>query len=247
MKNVTYIRAPQDLSPQLRGLYARVASLLGVDSVYVREVARGESQSTLVEEGIRNELTKILQQGNKIPSRHEAQFYSNERGLFDRLVPFVAAALKRGDVAVIIATSNHHKRLVRRLKGIGLDADAAMKEGAYIPVDALGTLSMFMVNGMPEPLRFSRIVGSLIEETAKAAKATNPRVAVFGEWTSVLCKKGQVDAAIRLEQLWNQLAITCEADLLCGCDISGMRGKEHDRNFKSICVEHSVAYTQGES
>jgi hypothetical protein len=88
-------------------------------------------------------------------------------------------------------------------------------------------------------------VGGLIEETAKAGKTAYPRVALFGEWTSVLCKKRQVDAAIRLEQLWNQLAINCEVDLLCGCEITRMCGKEHDRNFKSICAEHSVVYTQG--
>jgi hypothetical protein len=227
-------------------LYERVASQLGVDSAYVREVARGESQSTLVEEGIRSELTEILQQGAKSPSRHEAQFYSDEKFLFDRVVPFVAAALKRGDAAVIVATSDHQKRLLRGLKAIGLDADAAIKEGAYVPVDAAGTLSIFMVNGMPEPLRFFKIIGSLIEETAKAGKATNPRVAVFGEWTSVLCETGQVEAAIRLEQLWNQLTINCEADLLCGCEIGGVRVKLHDRNFKSICAEHSAVYTQRE-
>jgi hypothetical protein len=245
VKEVTYIRAPQDLSTQLRGLYERVASQLGVDSAYVREVARGESQSALVEEGLRYELTKILQQGVKTPSRHEAQFYSDGRELFDRLVPFVAAALKRGDAAVIVATSTHREGLLKRLKSNGLDTDVATKEGKYVAVDAVGALSIFMVNGMPEPARFFRFVGGLIEETAKTGKTTYPRVAVFGEWTSVLCKKGQVDAAIRLEQLWNQLAINCEVDLLCGCEISSLCGEERDRGFKTICSEHSVVYTQG--
>jgi hypothetical protein len=245
VKEVTYIRAPEELSSRLRGFYERVASQIGVGSDYVREVALGESQSALVEEGIRNELTKILKQGTKTPSRHEALFYSDERGLFDRLVPFVISALNRGDAAVVVATSEHQERLLKRLKGIGLDADAAVKEGAYVTVDAVGTLSIFMVNGVPEPARFFRFVGGLIEESAKAVKTAYPRVAVFGEWTSVLCKKGQVDAAIRLEQLWNQLAINCEADLLCSCEIRSLYGEERNQNFKSICAEHSVVYTQG--
>jgi hypothetical protein len=222
-----------------------VASQVGVDSAYVREVARGESQSALVEEGLRNELTKILQQGFKTPSRHEAQFYSDGRELFDRLVPFIAAALKRGDAAVIVATSAHRKSLLKRLKSNGLDVDAAIKEGKYVAVDAVGTLSIFMVNGRPEPARFFRFVGGLIEETAKTGKTTYPRAAVFGEWTSVLCKKRQVDAAIRLEQLWNQLAVNCEVDLLCGCEMSSLCGEERDRDFKRICAKHSVVITRG--
>ena len=245
VREVTYIRAPHDMSPQLRGLYERVASQLGVDSAYVREVARGESQSALVEEGLRNELNKILQQGIKTPSRHEAQFYSDGRELLDRLVPFVAAAMKRGDAAVIVATSSHQESVLKRLKSNGLDADAAIKEGKYVAVDAVGALSIFMVNGMPEPARFFRFVGGLIEESANAVKTAYPRVAVFGEWTSILCKKGQVDAAIRLEQLWNQLAINCEVDLLCGYEISSLCGEERDRDFKTICAEHSVVYVQG--
>jgi hypothetical protein len=247
VKKVTYIRAPHDLSPQLRGLYERVASQLGVDSAFVQEVARGERQSALVEEGLKNELTRILQQGIKTPSRHQAQFYSDGRELFDRVVPFVAAALKRGDAAVIVATSVHREGLLKRLKSNGLDADAAIKEGKYVAVDADGALSIFMVNGMPEPARFFRFVGGLIEETAKTGKTTYPRAAVFGEWTSILCKKRQGDAAIRLEQLWNRLAINCEVDLLCGCEISSLCGEERGRDFKRICAEHSVVYTQGKS
>jgi MEDS: MEthanogen/methylotroph, DcmR Sensory domain len=246
VKEVTYIRAPKDLSSRLRGFYERVASQLGVDSAYVREVALGESQSALVEEGLRNELTKILQQGIKTPTRHEAQFYFDKRVLLDRLVPFVAAALKRGDAAVIVATSAHQESLLQRLKSDGLDTNAAIKEGLYMAVDAVGALSIFMVNGMPEPARFFRFVGGLIEETAKTGKTTYPRVAVFEESVSVLCKKGQVDAAIRLEQLWNQLAITCEADLLCGYEMSSMNCEEHNHGFKSICAEHSVVFTQRE-
>jgi hypothetical protein len=246
MRKITYIRAPGDLSPRLSGFYERVASQIGVDSDYVREVALGESQSSLVEEGLRSELTKILQQGIKTPSRHEALFSSNDRVLFERLVPFVAAALKRGDAAVIVATRAHQERLLKKLKSGGLDVDAAIKEGMYVAVDAVGALSIFMVNGMPEPARFFRFAGGLLEETAKTGKTTYPRVAVFEESVSVLCKKGQVDAAIQIERLWNQLAITCEADILCGYEMSSLNRGEHSRDFKSICVEHSVVYTQGE-
>jgi hypothetical protein len=112
-------------------------------------------------------------------------------------------------------------------------------------VDAVAALSIFMVNGMPEPARFFRFVGGLIGESAKAVNTEYPRVAVFGEWASVLCGLGQVDAAIRLEQLWNQLAINCEVDLLCGYEVTRVPGEKHDHSFKRICAEHSAVYRQG--
>ena len=74
--------------------------------------------------------------------------------LLDRLVRFVAAALKTGDVAIVVATESHRYRLTQRLKSQDLDIDAAIKEGKYNPIDAVTTLSLFMVNG-------ERRIGSL--------------------------------------------------------------------------------------
>lgn len=243
MRKVTYIRAPKDLSPQLRGLYERVARQLGVDASYVSQVARGESQSALVENALKRELTRILERGTKATYRHEVQFYSEDRVLLDRLVPFVAAALKRGDAAIIVATESHRNSLVQRLKSERIDVDAAIKAGSYLAVDAAGTLSIFMVNDMPESDRFLKVVGGLVEEAAKTGKTAHRRVAVFGEWVSLLWKEGKADAAIRLEQLGNQLATTHDVDILCGYEMSSAYREEED--LKSICAEHSAVYSHG--
>lgn len=239
MRQVTYIRAPGDLSPQLKGLYERVARSTGVDAAYVKQVALGERESWLVEEALTRELARIAQRVTKTPSRHEVQFYSNDKVLTDRLVPFITAALKRGDPAVIVASRDHQNALARRLQRDGVDLDAASNGGRYVPVDAAGTLSIFMVNGTPEPSRFFRLTRGLIEDTRKVAKTAYPRVAVFGEWVSVLCQNGRADAAIRLEELWNHVAADYDLDLLCGYEMGSMNPGQHRREFKSICAKHS--------
>ncbi len=245
MSKVRYIRAPKDLSPQLKGIYGRVARRLGVDSSYVSQVARGECHSALVEDALRRELTGIMEQRAKSPSRHEVQFYTNDKVLLDRLVPFVSSALKNGDAAVIVATEPHRDSLARRLKTEDLDFDAAIKAGRYVALDSIGTLSITMVQGMPESGRFFKVVGGLIEEAAKTGKPVHPRVAVFGEGVSHLCQEGKTGAAIRLEQLWNELEMTCEIDVLCGYEMSGTHEKMRYQDFKSICAEHSAVHGQG--
>jgi hypothetical protein len=157
----------------------------------------------------------------------------------NHLVPFISVALRRGDSAVVIATATHHASLLQRLKVEGLNMEAAISEGRYVTVDAAGTLSIFMVNGMPEPSRFFRIVSGLIEEALKTATTANPRLAAFGEWVSVLCQTGQADAALRLEQMWNQVADIYELDLLCGYEMGSMNPGAHDAHYKAICTEHS--------
>jgi DNA-binding NarL/FixJ family response regulator len=183
--------------------------------------------------------------GHKAPHRHEVQFYSDDIVLLDRLVRFVAAALTTGNVAIVVATQSHRDLLAQRLKSDGLDVDAAIKEGRYIHMDAGDTLPIFMVNDMPDSARFLEVVGGLITEALKKAKTEHPRVAVFGEWVSLMCAAGKADAAVRLEQLGNQLAVTYEVDILCGYALSSFHGEEDDHVFQSICAQHSAVYSQG--
>jgi len=100
--------------------------------------------------------------GAKAPYRHEVQFYSDDTFLLDRLVRFITSALNTGDVAIVVATESHRDRLAQRLKSEGLDIDVAIKEGRYIPVDAVATLPLFMVNNIPDSVRFLEIMGCLI-------------------------------------------------------------------------------------
>jgi hypothetical protein len=244
MSKIRYIRAPKDFSPQLRGLYGRVARQLGVDPSYVSQVARGERQSALVEDALRRELTEIMERGARAPHHHEVQFYSDDVVLLDRAAPFVAAALKSGDAAVIIATKPHRDSLVQRLKSEGFDVDAAIKAGMYVAVDAAAALAQIMVHDMPKSARLFKLMGGLIEEAMKAGNKAHPRVAVFGEGVSLLWEEGKADAAFRVEQLWNKLSVTYEVDTLCAYRMSSTHGEENDHDFKSICAEHSAIYYQ---
>jgi len=245
VSKIRHIRAPKDLSPQLRGLYGRVARQLGVDPSYVSQVARGERQSALVEDALSRELTEILERDARVPYRHEVQFYSDDAVLLDRAVPFVAAALKSGDAVLIFATPSHRDNLAHRLKLEGFDVDAAIKAGMYAVFDAAGTVAKYMVHDKPKSARMLKLIGGLIEEAMKVGKKAHPRVAVFGEGVSLLWEEGKLDAAIRVEQLWNQLAVTYELDILCGYRMSSAYVEEHEHDFNNICGEHSAVHSQG--
>jgi CheY-like chemotaxis protein len=180
--------------------------------------------------------------GEKVSHRHEVQFYSDDAVFLDSFTRFIAAALESGDVAIVAATKSHRDSLVQKLKAQGLGVEAAIKEGRYIPVDAADTLSTFMVNDMPDADRFFDVVGGLVRAAAKAGKQEHPRVAVCGECSPLLLAEGKRDAAIRCEQLWDQVATTYEVDILCGYALSSFHGEEHV--FQSICAEHSDVYSR---
>ena len=56
--------------------------------------------------------------------------------------------------------------------------------------------------------------------------------------------EGKADAAIRLEQLWNEAGRTSGLDIFCGYDSSNFHGDEDEHVFHSICAEHSAVYSQ---
>jgi hypothetical protein len=97
---------------------------------------------------------------------------------------------------------------------------------------------------IPDSARFFPVVGGLIEIAAKAARQQHHGVVVCGEGTSVLWAEGKVDATIRLEQLWNEVAKSFEVDILCGYALSSFHNEEDEHAFQSICAEHSAVYSQ---
>jgi hypothetical protein len=121
--------------------------------------------------------------------------------------------------------------------------DAAIQRGAYVSLDAAETLSTFMVNDWPDPVRFFEGFGKFIEAASKAATTEHPRVAIFGEGVALLCAEGKRGAAIRIEQLCNELAKEYEVDILCAYPFSNFCCEEDEQAFKTICAEHSAVYS----
>jgi DNA-binding NarL/FixJ family response regulator len=182
--------------------------------------------------------------GEKAPHRHEVQFYSDDAVFLDSFAHFIAVALKAGDVAIVVTTGSHRDGLVRRMKADGLDVDAATQQGTYIHLDVAETLSTFMVNDMPDSARFFEVVGGLVEAAAKAGKREHSRVVACGECAPLLWAEGKLDAAIRVEQLWDEIARTLGVDILCAYPLSRFHGKTDEHAFQNFCAEHSAVYSQ---
>jgi DNA-binding NarL/FixJ family response regulator len=169
--------------------------------------------------------------------RHQILVCSDEAVLLESFTRFIAAALRADSAAIVIATKSHLDFLGQALKMNGLDVEGAIQQGTYISVDVADMPSTFMVNGWPDLVR-------CFDAAYKAAKAEHPRVALCGECAGRLRAQGQVDAAIRLEQLCDDLAKTRDVDILCAYPANTVRGKEHEDAFNRICAEHAIVHSR---
>jgi PAS domain S-box-containing protein len=170
---------------------------------------------------------------------HVVQFYSEDKFLVDEVSGFVGAALASGGSAVVIATKAHQGSLLQKLDDQGFDLAKLVADGRCIVLDAAETLSRMMVEGMPDPARFSEIIGGVIVRAASAAKDEHRRVVAFGEMVALLWAEGKAEAAVRTEKLWNQLARAYSFSLRCAYPMQGFCREEHADSLMRICAEHS--------
>jgi DNA-binding NarL/FixJ family response regulator len=188
-------------------------------------------------------LSRKLSESASAQSRHEVGFYSEDTGLLERLTGFIEAALSAGNAAVVVATESHRDSLLLRLQATGLDIVAAIEEGRYIALDAVDALTQFMVNGLPDAVGFLSLLGKIVAQASEAAKGEESRIAIFGECVDILCAQGNVEAAIQVEKLGNQLAKEHDLDILCGYNLRTVHGSSNSHISQQICAEHSAAYS----
>ena len=181
-----------------------------------------------------------LQPSNPFQGNHVAYFYQESDSLLEALSEFIGAALGAGNAAVIIATKMHREGLQQRLTTRGLDVLKAAKQGRYVELDASELLSKFMVEGMPDADRFEEIVGGEIARTRALNKTARTEIVAFGEMVSLLWTEGKVEAAIRLEQLWNELAKKHSFLLRCAYPVANFHGEKNAQPLMRVCAEHSA-------
>jgi signal transduction histidine kinase len=170
---------------------------------------------------------------------HAVQFYAEDSFLLDELSRFVGAALVAGDAAIVIATKTHREGLADRLQSRGLDVTPAIVQGRYVSLDAIETLARISVDGWPDATRFNQVIGSVISQATITIEGKNPAVSAFGEMVALLWAEGKMEAAVRLEQLWNDLVHPCSLSLLCAYPMNRFDRRDHGDLFLKICREHS--------
>jgi len=172
---------------------------------------------------------------NEISRAHEVEFYSDDEAFVIGFADRIEAALEAGNALIVVATESHRKSLVARLQEQGMDINAAIEQGHYLALDVADTLSTFMGDELPDPVRFFRVVNDLIATAAQSTAGEESRVTICGECASILWAQGNADAAIQVEQLCNQLTKRYEMDILCGFSLSSFYRDEDKRVFQKIC------------
>jgi len=168
---------------------------------------------------------------------HDVQFYENEHFLAAAVADFLAGGITVGQPVVVIATQEHRDAFVLRLKSKGLDTDYAIRNGFLTMLDAREILAHFMDGDVPNANRFRSTVGSVIDNSLGLSSYRCIRA--YGEMVDLLWKDGNTEGAIRLEEMWNELADSRSFSLLCAYSMGNFYKEAHTRDFQRICHTHA--------
>ena len=136
---------------------------------------------------------------------HAVHVYQDSAELIESVRGYLQAGFAAGQPGLVVATPEHRA---------AIEAGLTSSEGLLTSLDAEEALAAFMEDGMPSAERFEAVVVGAVD--ALALRFPGVTVRVFGEMVDILWCRGERDAALALEDLWNELARTRAFALLCG-------------------------------
>ncbi len=211
-----------NIDPRALGVFAAAARLASV---------RGGSLNVM---GMPPRPPHVVADGGTDEVGHVVHFYKSDALLADSVRRHLEPAMGAGEPVIVVATKAHRDLFEVTLLGADIDVDRARAESRYVDLDAAGTLSSLMVDGVPDPDRFASVIGTLVARVATPGRALR----IYGEMVAVLGAEGNTAGAVALEDLWNDLRRSLRLSLLCAYPTGAFDGKGTSGLFRAVCVQH---------
>ena len=170
------------------------------------------------------------------PGDHVVQFYDTVDGLASIVAGYLSAAIADGDAVIVIASPGHRELFRSGLVAAGVDIDTAKADGRLVTLDAATTAAGFIVGGSIDRVAFEAVVGAPVRQAA----AQHRGVRVYGEMVALLWSAGDVQAAMDLERLWNELAESVPFALFCAYPGELVCDPLAGEAFSEVCHLHST-------
>ena len=170
---------------------------------------------------------------------HAVQFYEDDAFLVNMIAQFAANGIALGEPVILIATRAHGDALLAELRARQFNVDNDIKNGHLRVIDAGETLESVMdrgQHGMPNEERFQSVLEDIVPRTPPRGRRG---IRAYGEMVDVLWNQGNVPAALRLEELWNEAAESRQLSLLCGYAMARFPNAEHTKAIEEICRLHT--------
>jgi signal transduction histidine kinase/ActR/RegA family two-component response regulator len=136
---------------------------------------------------------------------------------------------------VAVATGAHRDEIARRLRQRGFDVVNDGLGDRYFAFDASAVLGQISIKDSPDQTLFDRVIGGIIKSAGQHGRPLK----VFGEMVDLLSARGIHAQAIRLEEMWNELAKRHPFQLFCAYSISSFPQSSSVGSLVDVCRAHA--------
>lgn len=179
--------------------------------------------------------SESLQKGD-----HLAHFYTDPQELARHVATFALPAFTKNEGVIIIARENNSENIEQELSKLNVDVASFKSKGQLIILDSEETLSVFMKEGLPVAELFENSVG----KTIQGLQQKYSHIRAYGEMVDHLWQQGNPEGTLRLERLWNRLALKYDFSLFCGYHLTEHDKMAHNTSFNGLCCSHSHVVTR---
>jgi CheY-like chemotaxis protein len=202
----------------------------------------GVSEAPILDADRDRLFSQVLNSSNRNNAYgHEIDFYSDDDEFVEVMASVIGTDLQSGSAVVFVASKGPRERVFSRLAAYPA-FDVAVAEGRYQPLDADELIDSFMVGGELSRDRFLQVTNSAVSLAASASKANGRRVVGCGECAPLVWSRGHKEAAIQVEQMWNEVSKDHLFDILCCYPFASIKNQEDSRALQQICAEHSAIH-----
>ena len=171
-------------------------------------------------------------------ANHVVHFYDEQEALIQSAAAFLAGGLLRGAPALVLIAPPKVQAMQRKLGEMGVDVERATAARQLVLLDSSVTVELLLVDGMPDEQRFREVIGKQVTGMMDIWRPF--QLHGFGDMVDLLYTRGDADAAIELERLWDDLAHREGFSLYCAYDATQFSHDRHRAAFHAICRHHNM-------
>jgi CheY-like chemotaxis protein len=224
--------------------------------VYVAAAIRSGAQGYVLKSGIHSNLISAIDHAlagrlfvpsitslSTAGSGHAVQFHMNDGYFLDEVSRFIGGILQSGELMVVAVTEETRTGIAQRLKDRGIDLEAMVAQGQYVVMDAAESLAKFMRNGRPDADLLADIVADL-DRWRVSTRGPQSLLTLFGEMAVILCRNGNIEAAVALERIWGDLTRQRPFFTLCSYPGECFQDSKSRELFPEVCdVHYAVSHS----
>jgi CheY-like chemotaxis protein len=171
---------------------------------------------------------------------HALQFRGDDSSWLDDITDALIGALLRGDIIATALMTSNRDAIALRMDERGWNHADLEAQGRYLVFDAEKAATQVMRDGQCDRDSIGRMIADLEHARASSAAGSRRQLTIVGEIAGVLCRRGNAEAALELEGIWDELTAALPIITICTYPVACFDDDRAHGLASRISTYHSV-------